>query len=129
MRDRVRGFTLIEVLVALAVFAIAITALVQAGTRRADNVGYLRDRTLANWIASDRITALRLEGGWPEVGTQEGEVEMAGRAWYWTARVEATPEEAVRRVEVEVSKKADAEPVSSVTGYLGRPDDTVQGAP
>jgi general secretion pathway protein I len=120
---------LIEVLVALAVFAIAITALVQAGTRRAENVAYLRDRTLASWIASDRITALRLAEGWPEVGTREGSVEMAGREWLWTAQVESTPEEAVRRVNVTVRRRPEGEPVSSVTGYLGNSADRVRPSP
>lgn len=122
-----RGFTLLEVLVALAVFATAMTALILSGSQRADQMGYLRDRTLAGWIASDRITALQLETGWPEPGTREGEVEMAGRTWHWQAEVRETPEEAVRRVDVAVAREAEGEPVSRVTGYLAAPEN-VQGA-
>ena len=122
-----RGFTLLEVLVALAVFALAITALVQAGSQRADNLGYLRDRTLAGWIAADRITALRLEPGWPDTGTRTGEIEMAGRTWHWRAEVRETPEEAVRRVDVAVGLAppgADTGAISRVSGFLGSPDNT-----
>lgn len=124
---RARGFTLIEVLVALAVLAVGITALVQAGSQRAGNLAYLRDRTLAAWIASDRITELRIAPGWPATGTRDGEIEMAGRTWYWEAEISETPEEAVRRVDVRVGLDEAGEPVSRVTGFLGAPED--QGTP
>jgi len=130
LKRPVRGFTLIEVLVALAVFAIAVAVLVQAGTQRADNIAYLRDRTLADWIASDRITQLRLDAGWPDPGTSDGETEMAGRTWHWQVDVSKTPESAVRRVEVAVRLGKESAPLARVTGYLGDPGDEVSpGAP
>lgn len=122
---RARGFTLIEVLVALAVFAIAMTALVQAGGQRAENLAYLRDRTLATWIAVDRITALRLGSGWPGVGTRTGEVRMAERRWYWTAEIKQTANQSIRRVEVAVYLDRDHEPLARVTGFLGDPANLV----
>lgn len=118
-----RGFTLIEVMVALAVLAVGLTALVQAGAQRADNVGYLRDRTLATWVASDRLAEMRLEGEWPSAGVQEGEVEMNQRTWYWEADVQETEEERVRRVDMAVRLREDAEPVARLTGFLGHPED------
>lgn len=119
---RVRGFTLLEVLVALFVFAIAITALVQAGSHRAQNLEYLRDRTLATWVAGNRITALRLERAQVDTGTREGEVEMAGRTWYWQADITETPEETVRRVEVAVRTGEDDEPLARMSGFLAVAD-------
>ncbi len=115
---RGRGFTLLEVLVALFVFAIAITALVQAGSQRAQNLEYLRDRTLATWIAGNRVTALRLERTSVSTGKREGEVEMAERTWYWRAEISETPEETVRRVDVAVRADAEAEPLARVSGFL-----------
>jgi general secretion pathway protein I len=100
---------------------------VQAGSQRAGNLAYLRDRTLAAWIASDRITELRIAPGWPATGTRDGEIEMAGRTWYWEAEISETPEEAVRRVDVRVGLDEAGEPVSRVTGFLGAPED--QGTP
>ncbi|MDZ7748682.1 MAG: type II secretion system minor pseudopilin GspI [Halofilum sp. (in: g-proteobacteria)] len=98
---RAAGFTLLEVLVALAVLATTLTALVLAGTHRVDTVAYTRDRTIATWIASDRITELRLARSWPDTGTREGSVEAAGRTWRWSAEISNTPDEHVRRVELD----------------------------
>lgn len=117
------GFTLIEVLIALAVLAISMVALIQAGGARAEHVGYLRDRTLATWVAADRIAELRLAAGWPGTGARDGEFEMAGRTWLWNAEIGETPEPAVRRVEVAVRLDEDAEPLARVAGYLGDPED------
>jgi general secretion pathway protein I len=124
--SRQRGFTLIEVLIALAVLTICMSALIQAGGTRADHVGYLRDRTLAHWIATDRVTGFRLAEDWPATGTQQGETEMAGRTWSWQAEISETPEPAVRRVEVAVGVGEDGEPLSRVVGFLGDPEDRVR---
>ena len=122
-RSRCPGFTLIEVLIALAVLAISIVALIQAGGARAEQVGYLRDRTLATWVAADRIAELRLAAGWPGIGNREGRFEMTGRTWLWQAEISETPEPAVRRVEVVVRLEEDAEPLARLAGYLGDPED------
>lgn len=119
---RTRGFTLIEVLVALFVFAVAMTVLVQSGTQRAQNLDYLRDRTLANWIAADRITEIRLEPGEMSTGSRGGEVEMVRRTWFWEAEVSATEDDTVRRIEVAVRLDEDGEPLARMTGFAPVPD-------
>lgn len=124
-RQPAHGFTLIEVMVALAVLAVALSALIQAGAQRADNVGYLRDRTFASWIASDRLAEIRLEQDWPSPGTSDGKEEMAGRTWHWRAEVEETEEGRVRRVTLAVRADPDAEPLARVTGFVGHPEDQV----
>ena len=113
---------------ALFVFAVAMTALVQAGTHRAENLGYLRDRTLASWIAADRITALRLEDDPVATGTRDGEVEMVERRWYWQAEIAETADESVRRVDMAVRLEPDGEPLARMTGFLGNPADLDTGA-
>lgn len=123
---RQKGFTLIEVLIALAVLTASMAALVQAGGTRADHVEYLRDRTLSHWIASDRVTAFRLAGEWPSPGVQEGETEMARRTWTWRAEISETPDPAVRRIEVAVGLEGGGEALSRVTGFLGDPGDRVR---
>ena len=114
---------------ALFVFAIALTALVQAGTHRADNLGYLRDRTLASWIASDRVTVLRLMDRRIAPGTRDGAVEMAGRTWHWEAEIKATADDAVHRVEVAVRPDSAGEPLANVTGFLGDPNNRASTGP
>ncbi|MEX0607061.1 MAG: type II secretion system minor pseudopilin GspI [Halofilum sp. (in: g-proteobacteria)] len=125
---RAVGFTLVEVLVALAVFAVGMTALIVAGAQRAQDLSYLRDRTLASWIAADRIDELRLERHW-RTGRRDGEVEMAGQTWIWEAEVVGTANEAVHRVEVAVSRGAGAEPVTRLTGFLGDPEHIADAEP
>jgi len=102
-----RGFTLLEVLVALAIIAIAMGALIKGGAANAGNAAYLRDKTVAHWVAMNKAAELQLEAGWPPLGTTQGKVEMANRQWEWTARVVETPEADVRRVDLEVRAADD----------------------
>lgn len=116
-----RGFTLIEVVVALAIVALGMLALFGAVSDAANNVAWLRDRTLASWIAADRVAELRLSGEYPSVDESGGDVEMAGRHWHWTAKVSDTAVAGLRRVDVSV-RRADDPAESSVaqaTGFLG----------
>jgi len=117
-----RGFTLLEVLVALAVVAIALTAAVTAAGQDARNVALLRDRTLAHWVAMDRLTEAQLSDDWPGVGRREGDTVMAGQEWHWTLAVSATDDDDVRRLDVEVrSTPREKRTLTSMIAYLGRP--------
>jgi general secretion pathway protein I len=119
--DRARGFTLVEVVVALAIVAIGMFAVFKTIGDTAHNVGYLRDRTLAAWIADNRITEIRLTGQLPSVDQTEGEVEMAGRRWHWVATVSQTQVSGLRRIDVSVRREEDAEGTSIATlaGFVG----------
>ena len=76
---RSRGFTLIEVLVALVVVALGMSAVLASLTSAADTVYFLKDKTLAEWIAFNRITEVRLQKKLPVKGKTDGDVEFAGR--------------------------------------------------
>lgn len=98
-----RGFTLVEVLVAVAVLAIAMAAIISAMARQADNAGYLRQKTIALWVAHNHLTELQLKPEWPAIGRSEGKMEMSGVEWTWeTVVVQAPGQEKLRRVDIKV---------------------------
>jgi general secretion pathway protein I len=84
-----RGFTLIEVLVALAIVAIGMAAVLEALTSSANTAMYLQDKTFAEWVALNRIETVRLTGAVPTVGTSNDNIDYAGRSWEWQQTVTA----------------------------------------
>lgn len=104
-----RGFTLVEILAALAVLAIAMAAILSGMARYADTAGRLKAQTVALWVAHNRLTELELQPQWPALGRSDGEVEMAGAEWTWRAEVKTTPDERLRRVDIRVSRTDDDE--------------------
>ena len=85
-----RGFTLLEVLVALAVIAIPLLAVMESVTTNVSNAAYLRDRTFAHWVAMNQVTEQQLSPQWPAPGQTEDQVLMSGRTWYWKMTVKVT---------------------------------------
>jgi len=117
------GFTLIEMLAAVAVLAIAMAAILSGMARHAANAGYLRERTVALWVAHNRLTEIELQPAWPDVGKSDGEVEMAGLKWKWMAEVKKTPDEHLRRIDLRVlspDRKATAAQLSAFFADTGR---------
>jgi general secretion pathway protein I len=100
--SRERGFTLIEVLVALAIVTIGMSALLGAMTSAADSSLYLRDKTFAEWIALNHIAETRLKFQRPTKGKTDGEVEYAGRRWRWEQEVLETQVPGMLRIDVRV---------------------------
>ena len=118
-----RGFTLLEIMVALAVLAIALGAVIKAVGTSAVDIGYLRDRTLASWVALNHINMLRLAREWPDEGTQNGTVEMAGRQWRWELQVSNTSDEDLRRLDITVFDEDDEDkerPLAKLIAFRGR---------
>lgn len=115
------GFTLIEVVVALLVVSLGMLGVIQAVSQTASNGGYLRDKTLAHWVAMNRLTEVRLQKTAPSVDKSSDEVEMGGRRWKWTMEVTQTPVETIRRIDISVrpEESPDTTKLASVTGFYG----------
>ncbi len=118
-----RGFTLIEVLVALAIVTIGMAAVLEALTSSARATLYLRRKSFAEWVALNQVERARLSGLFPRVGTSTGKVEFAKHKWRWRQKVTDTPVAGVRRIVVSTRpvKHGHAhEWYATVTGYIGR---------
>lgn len=113
---RARGFTLVEVLVAVAVLAIAMSAVIGAMARQADNAGYLRQKSIALWVAHNRLAELQLQKEIPSTGRSDGRMEMAGVEWTWQAEVKTTEDERLLRIDIRVLGPAPIRGAGSLAG-------------
>ncbi len=104
---RHNGFTLIEVMVALAVIALGLAAVIKTVTSTTNNTIYLRDKTFAYWVAQNQIAEIEVTTSNPKKGFTDGEEKLAGQIWHWTRKVDATEDPDTNRVEVTVRKDKD----------------------
>ncbi len=125
------GFTLIEVMVALLVLAFAMAALQLRIGQTLDSAAYLRDKTIAQWVALNQLELLRISprfGNAPLEQQTTGTSTMAGRTWYWAITPQTAPDIAVGdaaisapsmvliSVSAENAVAARASPIVSLTG-------------
>jgi general secretion pathway protein I len=119
---RSRGFTLIEVMVALLIVALGLSALMITVSSTARTSGFLRDKTVAQWIALNRLTEVRLNLNKFAANTDTGELNFANRTWHYDTRYFDTSVATMKRVVVRVyagAAKTKSNPVAESTGFLG----------
>lgn len=120
-----RGFTLIEVLAALAIIGLGLLAAIQAVTQTVNSASYLRDKTVAGWVALNKIEDVRLGTAAPTAEKSEGVVTMAGREWRWRMNITATEVSSMLRIDVNVApaeavaQDKDAS-IAYATGFYGK---------
>ncbi|MDT8410284.1 MAG: type II secretion system minor pseudopilin GspI [Wenzhouxiangellaceae bacterium] len=110
------GFTLIEVLVALVIVAVALGALGKAAGRALDTQQQIELRTMALWVADNQLAEIGLARP-IRPGTRTGSSRMGGRDWRWQSRIEPAPGEQIWRVDVVVFDGAD-QPLFTHTGFI-----------
>lgn len=124
---RAGGFTLLEVLVALAIFALVAASVLTATARSLQTASRLEEKTLAMWVADNRLAELQLSKSPVADGREQGEVEFAGRRWQWQSEVQATSESDMRRVTLwvaamepgRVAGDVRERAVVSLNGFIG----------
>src|SRR5262245_56332020 len=116
-----RGFTLIEVLAALIIVAIGMLAVIKGVNETVRNASYLRDKTLAHWIAMNHLAEVRLAGRVPEVAKTNGDLEFAGQKWRWVMSVTQTQVMSMRRIDINVRRDGmpDKSSLAAITGFYG----------
>ena len=118
------GFTLIEVMVALAVFAVVSVALVRSATMSVGQSGVIRDRTIAWWLAENEMTGLRLlernDANFPGPGLSRKEAQGGGLRWRVETLTETTDNDLMRRIVIRVYREDGDEPAAELIGFLGR---------
>lgn len=113
------GFTLLEVLVAVAILAIAMGAIIGGMARYADQAGYLRQKTIALWVAHNRMTEIMLEQDTQATGKSDGEVEMAGVKWKWASEIKTTDDPQLRRIDLGVQAPGVREgEIAQLSGFI-----------
>ena len=138
MNKTLQGFTLLEVLVALAVAGIGLAAVIKVAGGNAYNAQYLQERTLAQWVAMNQLAVVRGLNELPDKGKTSGQEELGGRTWYWRQEVKDAPINLVRKelnrledylrknlreveVRVYVEEGQDENAIASVTTLIGQP--------
>lgn len=116
-----RGFTLMEILVALAVVGIGLAALIGTAGHATRDAAALRDRTYAEWVAANAMTEIRLEQNFPDTGKRDGDEILGGQRWFWNAEISTTPDPDLRRIDVRVSLEKNGGSIVLLSGFMARP--------
>lgn len=119
----IKGFTLLEIMIALAIFAVASASLIKNATQTIRQTNIIQDRTIAYWIAENELNQLRAvpKGEFPNPGSERNDVTMANREWEIVLDIETTENVDMRRITVNVFLPSDTDnSIVSLTGFIGK---------
>jgi len=118
------GFSLLEVVIALAILSFALSALIDSASSATNNTAHLQDKAFAHWVAMNQMAELRLSKQWPQTGTKKGEAELADQQWIWERTTQNTPEKTMRRIDIRIRRPNDPKDssITLLTGFLRKPN-------
>ncbi|USD23501.1 type II secretion system minor pseudopilin GspI [Microbulbifer variabilis] len=96
------GFTLVEVLIALVIFGVIAASVLRTMQSSVQRQRVMEERLAANWVAQQVLSQIRVQTPWPPIGEKKEEMSFAERDWEVTAKVEATSEERLRHIVIQV---------------------------
>lgn len=115
------GFTLIEVMVALTIIAISLSALLSTSGTQANSVSYLKHKTLAHWVAVNELTQLRIAKEFPDLGDKKGSTKMADNEWFWIRTTKKTEDKDARQITFKLYADKDYKKnITTLIGYANR---------
>lgn len=116
--NRQKGFTLIEVMAAVVILAMALAAIIAGFSRQASLSADLRDRTLAMMVARNRMAEFTLDATFPDTGRSDGERSFAESEWEWFAEVSETEDPALRRIDVRIRRADGERDLATLSGFV-----------
>ncbi len=117
------GFTLIEIMVALLVITIALGAVINTTTSSVETGAYLRDKTLALWVAQNFINDIVIEKKWPDTGVVKQSIIMNKKSWTVRNNIIQTANSNMRKLDVAVyTDTKDIDPLVRLTAFISRSD-------
>jgi general secretion pathway protein I len=122
--NRKSGFTLLEVLIAMVIFGTTVTFLLRNINEQQLAHSEIGIKTIAHWVALNKMAEVRMQEQWPSIGVTRGETEMRDRKWFWLQTVSKTTEPKLRQVEIEVRlEESDENPADRFIGFIGEKGD------
>ncbi len=120
-----RGFTLIEVLVSLAILSTALTALIISNTENIDHIGHLKNKMAAHWVGMNVIFEVRLGLIEPPIDSGEinGKSIMLNQTWHWKTRLSHTPDIDTLKINVSVSDETQGNSIVELVGFTGNKEE------
>ncbi|GIU45454.1 type II secretion system protein GspI [Shewanella sairae] len=123
MSIKQKGMTLLEVIVALAVFSIAAVSITKSLGEQIANMPILEERTMAQWVAHNQMVDARLDPKFPEIGRKDGQVELANQEWYWRKEVIKTTDDNFRMIRISISDdERFTRTIAEVSSYVLKAD-------
>jgi len=115
-----KAFTLLEVLVALAILTLGLGTVIKVAGSQASQLAYLKDKTIALWVANNKANEIQLQS-WPSTGTSSGHEFMANQEWNWKLKVSNTADKDLRRLDIDVNRANEkGEPVVRFISFTGK---------